>query len=60
MTPIQQAEQAGFDMSLVEASLRLTPEKRLLQHQAALDWVMAAEQAGKELRERTQRPAAAS
>jgi hypothetical protein len=59
MTPAQQAEQAGFDLSLVEASLRLTPEARLLQHQAALDCVLMAEQAGREMRERTQRPAAA-
>jgi hypothetical protein len=59
MPPIQHAEQAGFDMSLVDASLRLTPEERLLQHQAALAWVSAAEQAGRELRERTQRPVAA-
>jgi hypothetical protein len=59
MTPVQHAEQAGFDLSLVEASLRLSPEQRLVQHQAALGWVLAAEQAGRELRERTQRPAAA-
>jgi hypothetical protein len=60
MTPAQQAEQAGFDLSLVEASLRLSPEQRLVQHQAALVWVLAAEQAGRELRERTERPVAAT
>ena len=59
MTPAQQAEHAGFDLSLVEESLRLSPEQRLLQHQAALELVLAMEQAGRELRERTQRTIAA-
>jgi hypothetical protein len=59
MTPVQHAEQAGFDLSLVEASLRLTPEERLVQHQAALGLVLAAERAGRELRERTKRSVAA-
>ncbi|MFO1466608.1 MAG: hypothetical protein U1F35_09240 [Steroidobacteraceae bacterium] len=59
MNPAQQAKETGIDLSLVEASLRLSPEQRLVQHQAALDLVLAAEQAGRELRERTQRPAAA-
>jgi len=53
MTPAQQAEAAGFDLSLVEESLRLTPQQRLLQHQAALELVLAMERAGNELRERT-------
>ena len=35
----------GFDMSLVEAALRLTPEKRLEEHQHALDLVLAIEAA---------------
>lgn len=59
MTPVQRAEQAGFDLSLVEASLRLTPEGRLLQHQVALDCVLMAERAGREMRERAQQPATA-
>jgi hypothetical protein len=59
MTPVQRAEQAGFDLSLVEGSLRLTPEQRLLQHQTALDCVLMAERAGREMRKRTQQPAAA-
>ena len=59
MTPVQRAEQAGFDLSLVEASLRLTPEERLLQHQTALERVLVAELAGREMRERAQQPAAA-
>ena len=59
VTPSQQAQQAGFDLSLVEASLRLSYEERLVQHQAALAWVLAAEKAGREMRERTQRTTAA-
>jgi hypothetical protein len=30
----------GFDMSLVEDSLRLTPEQRLERHQRALDTIL--------------------
>ena len=30
----------GFDMSLVEDSLRLTPEQRLEQHQHALNTIL--------------------
>lgn len=60
MTPIQQAEQVGFDLSLVDESLRLSPEQRLLQHQKSLELVLAVEQAGKDMRERPQRPVAAA
>lgn len=60
MTPDQQAEEAGFDLSLVDETLRLTPERRLLQHQAALALVLEAERAGMELRERVTEPVAAS
>jgi hypothetical protein len=59
MTPAQQVREAGFDLSLVDGSLRLTPEQRLLQHQAALELMLAMERAGMELRERTAQPAAA-
>ncbi|MEO8314034.1 MAG: hypothetical protein ABI645_04485 [Pseudomonadota bacterium] len=60
MSPLQQAEAAGFDLSLVDESLRLSPEQRLLQHQQSLELVLAVEQAGKDMRERTQRPVAAA
>jgi hypothetical protein len=60
MDPAQQALEAGIDLSLVEESLRLSPEQRLRQHQAALEMVLAVEQAGREMRERTQQPVAAS
>ena len=60
MTPLQQAEDAGFDLSLVDESLRLSPEQRLLQHQRALELVLAVEQSGRDMHERTQRPVAAA
>jgi hypothetical protein len=40
------AMEYGFDMSLVEDALRLTPEQRLEQHQRALDLVLAVKEAG--------------
>ena len=36
----------GFDMSLVEDALRMTPEQRLEQHQRALDLVLEVMAAG--------------
>lgn len=33
----------GFDMSLVEDALGLTPEQRIEQHQRALNFVLALE-----------------
>ncbi len=58
--PIEDAIQAGFDLSLIEESLGYSHEKRLLQHQAALDLVLETERAGQALRERTESAAAAS
>jgi len=40
------AAEYGFDMSLVEDALRLTPEERLEQHQRALDLVLEVKDAG--------------
>jgi len=54
MTAIEAAEQAGFDMSLIDESLRCSYEQRALQHQAALNLAVALEQAGQQLRDRTQ------
>ena len=36
----------GHDMSLVEDSLRLTPEQRLEQHQRALDLILEIKETG--------------
>jgi|GEM_PF-2347852 len=43
MTAIQEAEQAGFDLSLVDESLRCSPEQRALQHQVALELALELE-----------------
>ena len=40
------AAEYGFDMSLVEDALRLTPEQRLEQHQRALDMMLELKEAG--------------
>lgn len=48
--PIEDAVRAGFDLSLIEESLGYSHEKRLLQHQAALDLVLEMERAGRYLR----------
>jgi len=37
---IEDAERAGFDLSLVDASLMLTPEERATQHDQALALVL--------------------
>lgn len=58
--PIEDAIRAGFDLSLIEESLSYSHEKRLLQHQAALDLVLEMERAGRYLRERAESPTAAS
>ena len=39
------AVEYGFDMSLVEAALRMTPEERIEQHQRALNLVLEIEAA---------------
>ena len=36
----------GFDMSLIEDALQLTPEQRLEQHQRALDLILEVKEAG--------------
>jgi hypothetical protein len=40
------AMEYGFDMSLVEDALRLTPEQRLEQHQRALNLVLEVRETG--------------
>ena len=51
-TASESAELAGFDMSLVEESLRCTYEQRAQQHQAALDLALEMERIGQQLRDR--------
>jgi hypothetical protein len=40
------AHAAGIDMSLVEDSLKLTPEQRLAEHQQVRDFLFAVQAAG--------------
>jgi hypothetical protein len=40
------AHAAGLDMSLLEASLRLTPEQRLAEHQQVIDFLIEVQEAG--------------
>lgn len=45
MNAIEAAERSGIDLSLVEESLRLTPEQRAIQHQTALEMALQLEAA---------------
>lgn len=40
------AHAAGIDMSLIEDSLKLTPEQRLAEHQQVLDFLLEVQEAG--------------
>ena len=44
-TASQRAEVYGIDLSLLTENLRLTPEERINQHQAALDLVSTLQKA---------------
>jgi hypothetical protein len=58
---IEDAVRAGFDLSLVDASLRLTPEERAKQHDQAHSLVLEFERIRQERSEKPQStPSAAS
>jgi hypothetical protein len=59
MTAVEEAQLAGFDMSLIEESLRCSYEERARQHQAALELALELESIGQRLRDRTEPTAAA-
>ena len=40
------AMEAGIDMSLIEDSLRLTPEQRLAEHQQVINFLLEVQEAG--------------
>jgi hypothetical protein len=42
----REAFAAGVDMSLIEASLALTPEQRLAEHQQVIDFSLEVQAAG--------------
>jgi hypothetical protein len=54
VNPIEEAERAGFDLSLIEESLSYSYEQRAVHHQAALNLAIEMEKAGRHLRERDQ------
>jgi len=60
LSAIEVAARAGIDLGLVDDNLRLTPEQRVLQHQAALDFALEVERAGQRLRERSAKTPAAT
>jgi hypothetical protein len=45
MNAIDAAKQAGIDLTLIEESLRLTPEQRAIAHQRALEMALQMEAA---------------
>ena len=54
LNPIEDAERAGFDLSLVDESLSYSYERRALYHQAALNLALEMENAGRRIRDRHQ------
>ena len=40
------AAEYGFDMSLIEASMKLTPEQRLAEHQQVIDFLIEIQESG--------------
>ncbi len=40
------AHAAGIDMSLIEDSLKLTPEERLAEHQQVINFLLQIQEAG--------------
>ncbi len=45
ITPEQDAQKYGIDVSLLEANLRLSPEERVERHQAAFELMKELEKA---------------
>jgi hypothetical protein len=57
---MEEAERAGFDLSLVEESLSYSYEQRALHHQEALNLVLEMEKAGRQFHDRHQPTTSAS
>jgi hypothetical protein len=60
VNPIEEAERAGFDLSLIEENLNYSYEQRAVHHQAALNLAVEMEKARRQLRERDQSTTSAS
>ena len=58
--PLDEARRAGFDLSLLESNLALTPEERIRQHDGALALVLELEQIRRDRDAKLEPPAAAS
>jgi hypothetical protein len=58
-TAVEDAEKAGFDLSLMDASLSYSYEKRAIQHQEALNLALELERVGRQLRDEPQSTSAA-
>jgi hypothetical protein len=56
LSAVEEAERAGFDMSLIDANLSYSYEKRVLLNEAALELALELERVGRELRTLTQSP----
>lgn len=56
---VKELDGIGFDVSLLDANLRLSHEERALRHQAALHLATTLAAAGEELRGRPQSASAA-
>jgi hypothetical protein len=54
LAAVEEAERAGFDLSLVDASLRLTPEERARQQDQALALVLEFDRIRQERSEQPQ------
>ncbi len=59
-TAIEDAEKAGFDLSLMDASLAYSYEKRAIQHQEPLNLALELERVGRQLRDKPQSPSTAA
>jgi hypothetical protein len=57
---LEEAERAGFDLSLIDANLSYSYEKRILLHDQALAMALEFEQAGRRLRGDSQPTATAA
>ncbi|HTZ20279.1 MAG TPA: hypothetical protein VMC06_05295 [Opitutaceae bacterium] len=57
---IEEAERAGFDLSLVDESLTLKPEERARRHDQALDLVLEFDRIRRERDAKSKSPAAAT
>ena len=59
LSPVEAAERAGVDLSLIDESLGYSYEERAIHHQRALNMALEFERVGRELREQHQQPAPA-